>query len=82
MYILLYAAPRGPFPKIGLVRENLHTVTTPLLTPQSLRPDQDGNIAESSFIELTSSMEYRIRIAENIELLTDGNKTMVGLDGC
>ena len=94
MYILLYAASRGPFSSIGtgLVRENLHTVTSPLSTPQSVRkleiinegynPDQDENIVESSFTESASAMEYRIRLEEDIELFTDGHKTMVSLDVC
>ena len=60
---------------------------SPVSTPQSLRkleiinegysPDADENIAESSFTESASAMEYRIRLVEDIELLTDGSKTMV-----
>ena len=88
--IFFYAACRGPFSNIGSVRKHFHPAKSPLATPQSLcKPeiinkgynrDQDENIAESSFTELVSGLEYYIRLEEKIELLTDGNKTVVGLE--
>jgi hypothetical protein len=35
------------------------------------------NIAESSFTEPAAGMEYRIRLVEDIELLTDANRKIV-----
>ncbi len=85
---MLYAASDRQFPNIGLKLDNPNTKAPPLNASQPLReleiindgynPNQDHDIAESSFTESASAMEYRVRLVEDIELLNGGNKIMVG----
>jgi signal transduction histidine kinase len=85
MYFILHAATDRQFSSICSTHDNLNTITSPISTPQSLRKLEiinegympDENIAESSFTESATAMEYRIRLVEDIELLSDGNITMV-----
>ena len=60
-------------------------MTSPMSTPQSLRKLEiinegyipDEKIAESSFTESVAAIDHRIRLVEDINLLTDGNDFMV-----
>ena len=88
MYFMLYAASQRQFSNIGLKLDNLDTKTSSLNTSQPLRelevindgynPNQDQDIAESSFTESATAIEYRVRLVEDIKLLNGGNKIMVG----
>ncbi len=88
MYFMLYAASHRQLPNTGIKLDNLNTRTPLLHTSQPLReleaindrynPNQDQDIAESSFTETTTAMEHRVRLEENIKLVNGGNKIMVG----
>ena len=58
---------------------------SPVSTPQSLRKleiinegyTENENMAESNFTESTAVMEYRIRLVEDVKLLTGENEMIV-----
>ena len=89
----IYAATHTQFSSIGSHHVNLNAIASPMKIPQSHRKQEiinegyttDANVAESSFTEsVTTAMEYRIRLVEDVELLSDGNVTMVSVKfvGC
>ena len=71
---------------VSSYQDNLSTISSPLSTIKSARKldvinegctSPDENIMESSLTEPVAGIKYHIRILEEIELLTDGNKMMV-----
>jgi hypothetical protein len=85
LYFTLYSAAQPQVSTVGTNDDNLDTTTPAVPTPQSLRmiattnerDTQVENIAESSFTEPAAAMKYRIRLVEDIDLLTDGNRKIV-----
>ena len=80
LFFILYAVTHTQFHNIGPHRDNLNAIASPMRIPQNIINEgytPDENIAESSFTQSATAMEYCIRLVEDIELLHDGNVTMV-----
>ena len=81
-----YTDSNRQFSSVGSTHDNFTTTMSPVSTPRSLQEleiineghiIESENMAESNFTESTAVMEYRIRLVEDVKLLTGENEMTV-----
>ena len=86
MYVMFSTVADGQSFSVSSYQDNLSTISSPLsIITSGCKLDMinegytspDENITESSLTEAVADIKYHIRLLEEIELLIDGNKTMV-----